>query len=50
MSISVAKESVHGVVTNLPYLGKRKQVTKVTFVVKEPNVSVKFCTDVNGIL
>ena len=32
----------------LPYSGKRKQVTKVTFLVKEQNVSV-ICTDVNGI-
>ena len=32
----------------LPYFGKRKQVTKVTFLVKEQNVSV-ISTDVNGI-
>ena len=32
----------------LPYFGKRKQVTKVTFLVKEQNVCV-ICTDVNGI-
>ena len=32
----------------LPYFGKRKQVTKVTFLVKEQNVSVIY-TDVNGI-
>ena len=30
------------------YFGKRKQVTKVTFLVKEQNVSVIY-TDVNGI-
>ena len=30
------------------YFGKRKQVTKVTFLVKEQNVSV-IPTDVNGI-
>ena len=34
--------------TMLPYFGKRKQVTKVKFLVKEPNVSV-ISTDVNGI-
>ena len=34
--------------TILPYFGKRKQVTKVTFLVKEQNVSVIY-TDVNGI-
>ena len=33
---------------NLPYSGKRKQVTKVKFLVKEQNVSV-ISTDVNGI-
>ena len=33
---------------NLPYFGKRKQVTNVTFLVKEQNVSV-ISTDVNGI-
>ena len=32
----------------LPCFGKRKQVTKVTFLVKERNVSV-ISTDVNGI-
>ena len=32
----------------LPYFGKRKQVTKVKFLVKEQNVSVIY-TDVNGI-
>ena len=32
----------------MPYFGKRKQVTKVPFLVKEQNVSV-ICTDVNGI-
>ena len=32
----------------LPYSGKRKQVTKVTFLVKEQNKSV-ISTDVNGI-
>ena len=32
----------------LPYFGKRKQVTKVTFLVKEQNVSI-ITTDVNGI-
>ena len=32
----------------LPYFGKRKQVTKVTFLVKEQNVSV-ISTDVNAI-
>ena len=32
----------------LPYFGKRKQVTKVTFLVKEQNVSVIY-TDINGI-
>ena len=32
----------------LVYFGKRKQVTKVTFLVKEQNVSV-ISTDVNGI-
>ena len=32
----------------LPYFGKRKQVTKVTFRVKEQNVSV-ISTDVNEI-
>ena len=32
----------------LPYFDKRKQVTKVTFLVKEQNVSV-ISTDVNGI-
>ena len=31
----------------LPYFGKRKQVTKVTFLVKEQNVSV-ISTDVNA--
>ena len=31
----------------LPYFGNRKQVTKVTFLVKEQNVSV-ISTDVNG--
>ena len=30
------------------YFGKRKQVTKVTYLVKEQNVSV-ISTDVNGI-
>ena len=34
--------------TKLPYFGKRKQVTKVTFLVKEQNVFV-ISTDVNGI-
>ena len=34
--------------TTLPYSGKRKQVTKVTFLVKEQTVSV-ISTDVNGI-
>ena len=33
---------------NGPYFGKRKQVTKVMFLVKEPNVSV-ISTDVSGI-
>ena len=33
----------------LPYFGKMKQVTKVTFLVKEQNVSV-ISTDVSGIL
>ena len=32
----------------LPYFGKRKQVTKVTFLVKEQNMSV-ISTDINGI-
>ena len=32
----------------LPYFGLRKQVTKVTFLVKEQNMSV-ISTDVNGI-
>ena len=32
----------------LPYFGKRKQVTKVTFHVQEQNVSV-ISTDINGI-
>ena len=32
----------------LPYFGKRKQVTKVTFLVKEQNVSV-ISTDIDGI-
>ena len=32
----------------LPYFGKRKQVTKVKFIVKEQNVSV-ISTDVDGI-
>ena len=36
-------------ITTLPYFGKRKQVTKVTFLVKEQNVSA-ISTDVNGIL
>ena len=35
-------------VTDLTQFGKRKQVTKVTFLVKEQNVSVIY-TDVNGI-
>ena len=35
-------------VTKLPYVCKRKQVTKVTFLVKEQNVSVIY-TAVNGI-
>ena len=34
--------------TMLPFFGKKKQVTKVTFLVKEQSVSVIF-TDVNGI-
>ena len=34
--------------TVLPYFGKRKQVTKLTFLVKEQNVSFT-STDVNGI-
>ena len=33
---------------SLPYSGKRKQVKKVKFLVKEQNVSV-ISTDVNGI-
>ena len=33
---------------SLSYFGKRKQVTKVKFLVKEQNVSV-ISTDVNGI-
>ena len=32
----------------LPYSGKRKQVTKVTFLVKEQKISV-ISTDINGI-
>ena len=36
------------IISSLPYFGKRKQVTKVTFLVKEQNVSV-ISTDVNGI-
>ena len=32
----------------LPYFGKRKQVTKVMFLVKEQNMSV-ISSDVNGI-
>ena len=32
----------------LPYFGKRKQVTQMTFLAKEQNVSV-ISTDVNGI-
>ena len=35
-------------ITILPYFGKRKQVTKVKFLVKDQNVSV-ISTDVNGI-
>ena len=34
--------------TILPYFGKRKQVTKVKFLVEEPNMSV-ISTGVNGI-
>ena len=34
--------------TILPYFGKKKQVTKVIFLVKEQNVSA-ISTDVNGI-
>ena len=34
--------------TTLPYFGKRKQVTKVTFLVKEQNFYV-ISTDINGI-
>ena len=34
--------------STLPYFGKRKQVTQVTFLVKEQNVSI-ISTDVNGI-
>ena len=34
--------------TILPYFSKRKQVTKVIFLVKEQNVSV-ISTDINGI-
>ena len=40
--------SAHGPTCILPYFGKRKQVTKVTFLVKEENVSV-ISTDINGI-
>ena len=32
----------------MPYFGKRKQVTKVTFCVQDQNVSV-ISTDINGI-
>ena len=32
--------------STLPYFGKREQLTKVTFLVKEQNVSV-ISTDVN---
>ena len=40
-------ESSIGKYTGLPCVGKRKQVTKVTFLVKEQIVSV-ISTDVNG--
>ena len=41
-------EKFIGCQTMLPYFGKRRQVTKMTFLVKEQYVSVIF-TDVNGI-
>ena len=46
--LDYANSLLFGIRAVLPYFGKRKQVTKVTFLVKEQNVSV-ICTDVNGI-
>ena len=46
--IRLKSEFSHPWNTILPYFGKRKQVTKVTFLVKEQNVSV-ICSNVNRI-
>ena len=48
LPITKARAVTKGQQTLLPYFGKRKQVTKNLFLVKEQNVSV-ISTDVNGI-